>query len=65
MQDLGKSSHGRSQGLPKIFSASRGRPCDSKAFLYSTTLYGHVIGMFVYLYVCLSVTPCFCAKTTL
>jgi len=40
IKNFGKSTRGRSQGLPEIFSAliwgaSRGHLCDSSAFLYS------------------------------
>jgi len=43
MKNVGNSSRGRSQGVPKIqgpdvYGASRGYLCDSTAFLYTVTV---------------------------
>jgi len=37
-KNVGNSSRGRSQGVPKIFMALRGHLCDSIAFLFSVVV---------------------------
>ena len=47
MKNVGNNSHGRSQGVPKIFTAHdgalRGHLCDSTAFLFSIVSASQVI----------------------